>query len=177
MKLPQRILWALLIIAGLVLWGPSWFVSGLGLGQFIDTYRMYLGVVFLLFLAATLPTPIQWVSTKAWEKLQEIRHRKLRQARLHDLSSDEKEVLRYYIDQDKRTQILDYTDGIAPGLEHAKIIYRATNMSQAYTDFAYNIQSWALDYLRKHPEVLEDMSAPRPVKASAARRTMSRRGA
>ncbi|WP_166212979.1 super-infection exclusion protein B [Cognatiluteimonas telluris] len=154
-KLPQRVLWALLLIAGLVLWGPGWFVSGLGLEAFIATYRMWLGVVFLLFLAATLPTPIQWVATKAWEWLKERRGMKARRARLHDLSSDEKEVLRYYLTNNVRTQTLDCADGIAPALERAWIIYRASNVSQGYTDFAYNIQQWALDYIREHPEVLD----------------------
>lgn len=154
LKLPQRVLWALLIIAGLVLWGPEWFVSGLGLGQFIDTYRMYLGVVFLLFLAATLPTPVNWVASKGLEKIKGHRHKAAREARLHDLSGDEKEVLRYYIKNNTRTQTLDLADGVAPALESARIIYRASSVSQGYTDFAYNIQQWALDYLREHPEVL-----------------------
>lgn len=154
LKLPQRVLWALVIVAGLVLWGPSWFVSGLGLEQFITAYRMYLGVVFLLFLAATLPTPVHWLASKGWSRLQDMRHRKVRQARLHDLSEDEKNVLRHYIEKRTRTQTLDYTDGVTSALESAGIIYRASNMAQQYTDFAYNIQPWALEYLRKHAEVL-----------------------
>ena len=157
LKLPQRVLWALLLITGLVLWGPQWFVGGLGLDQFIETYRMYLGVVFLLFLAATLPTPIQWVASKAWARLQEQRHKKTRLARLHDLSDDEKEVLRHYLQNNTRTHTLDCTDGVATALEHARIIYRASNLSQGYTDFAYNIQQWAHDYLREHPEVLDEV--------------------
>jgi len=160
LKLPQRVLWALLVIAGFVLWGPKWFASGLGLEQFIETYRMYLGVVFLLFLAATLPTPIHWAASKAGEVVQERRHKEAREARLRDLSKGEKAVLRYYITNDTRTQTLNYADGITSALEEAEIIYRASNMSKSYTNFAYNIQPWALDYLRKHPEVIVSRNEP-----------------
>lgn len=153
-KLPQRVLWALLIIAGLVLWGPTWFISGLGLAQFIDAYRMYLGVVFLLFLAATLPSPIHWLASKGLGKIKEQRYKKAMKARLHDLSSDEKEALRFYIKNNTRTQTLDCAAGVASALESAKIIYRASNVSQGHTNFAYNIQQWALDYLRKNPLIL-----------------------
>ncbi|MDV2452772.1 superinfection exclusion B family protein [Xanthomonas hortorum] len=154
-KLPQRVLWALLLITGLVLWGPPWFVTGLGLETFIDTYRMWLGVVFLLFLAATLPTPIHSAATKAWEWFEDRRGKKARRTRLHNLSNDEKEVLRYYVTKNVRTQTLDMADGVAPALEKDWIIYRASNVSRGYTDFAYNIQQWALDYIREHPEVLD----------------------
>jgi hypothetical protein len=154
-NLPQRVLWALLLCAGLVLWGPDWFITGLGLQEFITAYRMWLGVVFLLLLAATLPTPIQWAASCAWSWTKERRAKKARRARLHNLSEDEKEVLRYYIANNVRTQTLDCAEGVAPALEQGWIIYRASNVSQGYTDFAYNIQQWALDYIRQHPEVLD----------------------
>jgi hypothetical protein len=138
-----------------VLWGPDWFVGGLGLEAFIDSYRMYLGVVFLILLAATLPTPIHCLARHFINKFRANRELKRWQARLHDLSREEKDVLRHYVQNDTRTHTLDATDGIAVALESAKIIYRASNMAQEYTDFAYVIQQWALDYLRKNPGLLK----------------------
>lgn len=155
LKLPQRVLWGLLLIAGLVLWGPPWFVDGLGLQAFIDAYRMWLGAAFLLLVAATFPNAIHWAGTKALGWVTERRAMKARRARLHNLSRDEKVVLRFYLKNNVRTQTLDMADGVAPALENAWIIYRASNLSQGYTDFAYNIQQWALDYIREHPEVLD----------------------
>jgi len=154
LKLPQRVLWALLCCSALLLWGPDWFVSGLGLEQFIATYRMYLGVAFLLLLAATLPTPIQWAGNLALEKWRSQKLLQARRAQLKDLTPEEKEILRNYIEKNTRSQYLDAVDGVTARLEGAGIIYRAANLSHAYTDFAYNIQPWAWEHLRENPHLL-----------------------
>lgn len=41
------------------------------------------------------------------------------------------------------------------GLETEKIIYRASSLSSYYTNFPYNIQPWAWEYLNQHPDLLE----------------------
>lgn len=46
-------------------------------------------------------------------------------------------------------------DGVRGGLEAKDIIYRAANVGSKIEGFAYNIQPWALDYLRRHPETYE----------------------
>lgn len=154
-KLPQRMLWALLVVCGMILWGPAWFVSGLGLEAFIATYRMYIGVVFLLFLAATLPTPIQWAAGLAFTKWRSRKALSSRKARLNDLTPEEQVVLRHYIDKNTRSQVLDAISGVTTALESAGIIYRAASMSHEYTDFSYNIQPWAWDHLRQNRNLLE----------------------
>jgi hypothetical protein len=153
-KLPQRVLWALLFVSGLILWGPEPFVSGLGLGEFIAEYRMYLGVVFLLLLAATLPTLIHWLGKWCLAKWRSRKALISYQRKLLDLTPEEKKVLRGYLDGNTKTQYLDVSDGVAASLTSAGIIYMATQVSSAYTDFAYNIQPWAWDHLRKNPELV-----------------------
>ena len=74
---------------------------------------------------------------------------------MHDLTPDERQVLRVYLESDTRTQYLDVQDGVAQGLAQARIIYRASNMG-TLTTFAFNVQPWAWDYLRAHRELLED---------------------
>ena len=154
-ELPQGVLWAFVAIVGLTLWGPDRFVTGLGLQEFIDDYRMWIGVGFLVLLGIALPRALESVRQQA---LQWWRSRSwLRDAekRLHDLTDDEKQVLKGYIDDNSRTQNLKLNDGVISGLALASVIYRASQLSVGSTFFPYNIEPWAWDYLRKHPELLD----------------------
>lgn len=154
LKLPQTILWGLLIVCALMLWGPPQFITGLGLAAFIQTYRMYLGVAFLFFAVATVPRLIFHIFIWPLNAIKARRDHKRRIARLNDLSPDEKARLLHFIANETRTTTLDYTNGVTQRLAHAGIIYRASNLSQGGTRFAYNIQPWAWNYLRDHPELL-----------------------
>jgi hypothetical protein len=49
-KLPKNLAWPLAIVSGLLIWGPEKFITGLGLQQFIDIYRDWIGIVFLFLL-------------------------------------------------------------------------------------------------------------------------------
>jgi len=75
--------------------------------------------------------------------------------RLKDLTKEEKKLLRDYIFKDTRTQYLRDEDGVVKGLEYEKIIYPATNVGSILEGFAYNIQQWAWEYLKRHPELLK----------------------
>ena len=46
LKQAPSVAWSLVVLIGLMLWGPDWFRSGLGLEAFITEYRNYLGVFF-----------------------------------------------------------------------------------------------------------------------------------
>jgi hypothetical protein len=76
------------------------------------------------------------------------------QRRLHDLTPAEKGILDRYIGGHTRTLNLDIGDGVVQGLVGVSVLYRASNVARL-TTVAYNIQPWAWDYLREHPELLE----------------------
>ena len=156
LKLPQKVLWALLIINGLILWGPPGFLEALGLQPFINEYRNYLGVAFLLLLAATLPYPWEMGWNKGKKVWNEKRVTKLRIEQLQNLTPQEKAVLRDYIDKDSKSQELDAIDGVTVSLKQSQIIYQAANLSKWDTHFAFNIQPWAWNYLKKNRDVLDD---------------------
>ena len=83
-------------------------------------------------------------------KLEEIKKR------LHGLSSEEKTILRSYIDNDTKTQHFSIFDGVHSGLLAAKILYQSSMVSYPGREtFDYNITNWAWDYLKKHPELLK----------------------
>jgi Super-infection exclusion protein B len=158
-KLPQRILWALVVVSALMLWGPSWFISGLGLEEFIAEYRKYLGVAFLPFLVATLPTLIQLAVSAMKKRWQQVIWLKNGKKRLNELTPQEKELLRYYIYGNTRTKVLDMADGVTSGLETEGIIYRAASVSHGLTRFSYNIRPWAWQYLKENEYLLEPSSS------------------
>ena len=155
LKQPQRVLWGFAIVVALMLWGPDWFIDGLGLEKFIDEYRGFIGVAFLFFLVAALTNTLHRLVQHALKKRQKRKLRVDAERRLHDLTDEEKNVLRGYIHKGSRTQYLWVSDGVALGLVSACVISQAPEGSTTSRRRAHNIQQWAWDYLREHPELLE----------------------
>jgi hypothetical protein len=155
LKLPQSVLRGLVAVAASMLWGPDRYVDGLGLRAFIEDYRNYLGVVFLILLAATIPSALTLVSRplkRSWTQRRTL-HRLRR--RLGDLTEAEKAVLRGYLMRGTRTQRLEMSSGVTRSLEAANIIVLGSNLGYWDFEFDYIIQPWAWQYLREHPELLE----------------------
>jgi len=73
--------------------------------------------------------------------------------RLHNLTAEEREILRGYIGNGTKTQLLDIQSGVVNELEEVFIIYRSSNIGHL-SGWSYNIQPWAWDYLNKHLELL-----------------------
>lgn len=79
----------------------------------------------------------------------------MRIKRLNALTEEEKAVLKYYIDHNTRTQVLDFSNGTVQELAGYAIIYRAATISKGGVFFSYNIQPWAMDYLLEHPNLVQ----------------------
>jgi hypothetical protein len=149
----QRYLWGFIVVLALLLWGPRWLISGLGMSAVLSHDRLYFGLSFAVLLGMGLSDPISLTVRWPIERLEEIMWRKAKVKRLHDLTPHEKTILREYIDNETRTQYLSIGNGVVSGLVHEKILYRSANIGNL-SGFAYNIQPWAFDYLRQHPELL-----------------------
>ncbi len=154
-KLSPKYLAAIAIFAGLLLFAPRSITETLGLFPIVEQYRTWIGLAFFLTVALLGVHVASWVfdSVKERWNLDQIKRMQIKY--LHKLTNEEKAVLRGYILQKSRTQLLDYTDGVVSGLEGMSIIYRATTMSQRF-NFAYNIQVWIYDYLQKHQELIAE---------------------
>ena len=138
-----------------LLFAPQSFLATLGLDSLVTQYRGYLGAAWLFFAALLIVAAVRAVAQPAKKKVKELLWVAGRQKRLHRLTPQERQLLQRYIGGNTRTQNLNMEDGVVGGLEAEKMIYRASNISHAYTTFAYNIQPWAWDYLHKHPELLK----------------------
>ncbi|WP_254510387.1 super-infection exclusion protein B [Anatilimnocola floriformis] len=132
----------------------------LGLGSF----RWIVAILFVLasciFLSQVLAVIWKTIATVgaaigSWLERRTVakNHRK----RLHQLTDDEKLILKGYVDRKTRAQNLDRFDGVVICLEDAGVIYRGSNSTLVYGPtirFPYVITDFAWDYLNKHPDML-----------------------
>ena len=169
-KTLPRYAWALTLVTAILLWGPTYIIGGLGLRDFISLYRPYLGVAFLFLLSVSIVILVKKTSALLWtnfikEKLQ-IHWLK---DHVKKLTPREKEVLRSYFDKDTKTQSWSLNDGVIGGLVRAQILYRSADVGHSSPGnmyFAFNIQPWAWDYLKKRQHLLEREPAT-PAKSAA----------
>ncbi|HEX9732949.1 MAG TPA: superinfection exclusion B family protein [Thermoanaerobaculia bacterium] len=153
-KLSPRALTGVALATGVFLFlGPK-HLDYFGLTSLNAQMRPWIAVAFILSSALLLAHVAFELCTIAHKRWQRRVLRKYRQAQLHNLSPDEKAVLAAYIFGDTKTINLNPQSGVAGGLEDAKIISRSSAIGSRMSGFAYNIQPWARDYLREHPELL-----------------------
>lgn len=149
---PRALTGVALATGGYLLLQPS-HRSYLGLMSLDAQIRAWVAVAFILSAALLLAHLAFELGSLIGNKWQGHVLQKYRHAELHDLSPEEKMVLATYIRGNTKTVILAPQSGVAGGLEAAHIIFRASTIGTA-SGFAYNIQPWARDYLRQHPELL-----------------------
>ena len=159
LKLARIAAWSLVVVIGLMLWGPDRFVSGLGLAAFVGGYRAWLGLFFLLALIAALTPlcrPLGEAISAFYMRFRVVFRGK---KRLKHLTPGEKRILKSFIDKNTRIQRLTFDSGIIVGLEFDDIIYRATDASETTPGGSvlvdFSIRPWAWNYLRRNPNLLE----------------------
>jgi len=74
---------------------------------------------------------------------------------LRNLSSNEKEVLNEYVNSNTTTQLFECTNGTVLGLEYKGILFQASINSDNGYFYPYNIQPWALNYLKRNKQLLK----------------------
>lgn len=152
-KLSPKYLVPFVIVSGFLLFARPDILEIFGLAELSAKYRPYIGGIFLLTAALVLS---HWmISLYQWLAKRRLWSRRIKAAKktLHNLTGEEKEILRAYIGGNTRTQYLQLESGVASGLELEYIIFRSSNIGNL-DGWAYNIQPWAWDYLNKHRELL-----------------------
>ena len=155
LKLPTKTVFSLCIAAGLLLFSPDNFLKILGLDSLVNANRPYIGGLFVvtlcLLVVSALATFVKFVKPWVVQALWIKQHKK----RLQDLNPEEKELLAYYIQNQTRSQPLDYRSGTVNALVQEKIIVRGSNVGFHGFDFDYVIQPWAWEHLNENPYLLE----------------------
>jgi uncharacterized membrane protein len=150
MKMPLRYFVGLAAALGFVLLAPATIISRFGLLKYREEGKLYLGLSLILLGAIITSQVIGWIAQTCKNHFRLGAMKK----RLNILTTEEKNILREYIEGQTRTVNLSIQSGVVNGLEHDKIIYRSANVSSFFTNFAYNIQPWAWNYLNQHRDLL-----------------------
>jgi len=155
LKLAPRYLIALVIVGALLLFSPESFLGRMGMTGFMQEHRGWVGLVtvlsLVLFLVDRTIAIYRGVERGRTRRAGEKRISR----RLDDLTEREKQVLRYYINNKTKTNVLDMSCGVVEGLADAGIIARASYYSDVGTFFAYNMTEFAWAYLKERPHLLE----------------------
>jgi hypothetical protein len=154
MKLAPRYLIAVGLVAGLILFGGTKFQETLGLPQFAKDHRAILGILFLssiiLLLVALGGGGLDWIK-RFWRKREF--HKGIIK-RLQRLTEDEKQILRYYVVENTRANLLRIENGVVAGLVADGIIYQSTIHGSIIEGVAHNVGDFVWDYIHVYPEVL-----------------------
>ena len=155
LKLPTKTLAALCFVATILLFSSDEFLSTVGLSDLVETYRGYVGGVFLVTLALVVvnAAAATWKFFNPWVVQAYLIWQGKK--RLRALTPEEKDILVYYINNQTRSQRLDIKSGTVNALQRDKSILRGSNLG-TYFGFDFVIQPWAWEHLNEHPELLEE---------------------
>ena len=154
LKLAPRFIFALGIAAGTMLFVSDHFLKRIGLTEFVQKYRFALGLILVLSAALLAVSSVLWVlgTIKGWWHTRRFHKNVIK--RLNTLTEDEKQILRYYLANDTRANMLRCDDGIVQGLVEDGIIYQSASIGNILEGFAHNISDFVWDYLHVYPDVL-----------------------
>lgn len=153
-KLAPRYLAAIGTFSGLLLFLPKNLADTIGVSHLAQDYRQWLGLAFLASLALLA---VHWsieIGAIIRNATLVKEHQKMITQKLHTLTENEKQILRFYIATQSKTNRLRIDDGIVGGLVASGVIYRATSVGNMVDGFDHNISEFAWEYLHKHQGLL-----------------------
>ncbi|MGJ3243264.1 MAG: superinfection exclusion B family protein [Opitutales bacterium] len=154
LKLTPRYLMAVSIFCAVLLFSPKEFLDQIGAFEFTENYRSWIGLAFLGSLCISIvgigSGILGWI--KSFRYRRKVKKRIVE--KLHRLTENEKQILRYYIAKQTKSNMLRTENGVVKGLEASHIIYRAATLGNVLEGFAHNISEVAWDYLNENQALL-----------------------
>jgi hypothetical protein len=153
LKAPIRVIIGAFVVDSILIFAPASFLQSLGVLQYREKGKPYFGWLLALLSAWIVAA----IAGAIEDKIRSYFFLRIMKKRLTLLTTEEKNILRNYIEGKTRSLYLDIGSGIVQGLVDASIIYRATSISSpihGFGAFAYNIQQWAWEYLNDHRDLL-----------------------
>jgi hypothetical protein len=151
LKSPKR--WATVFIVCVVLLSlPQHIAERIRLADFREHYFPWISLCGIFSFAVLLVEFVDWLRNP----LRSRREEKDRKALLVALTPPEMRIIAEYFRRQTDTQYFSATDGLAGGLTAKGLIYRSSNVSMGpEPEFAFNLQPWVRETLRKNPGILQ----------------------
>lgn len=165
-KLAPAPIFAVGIATSILLFVPDPLAQALGVAEVRASYRGIIGGAFIFSWSYLVVNFLWWLWKEVSATWLSRKKRLAREKRLHNLTPEERSYLAPYVLEDINTQKFEIEDGIIGGLLSKEIVFRSSGVFDMIEGAPYNIQSWAKDYLRDRPALLEG-SIPRMKRASA----------
>lgn len=153
-KLPLTYISAFLLTSSCFIFAPDNILIDLGVKDLRDTYRSYIGVVFILSFSIVFVNVIAGLYKKLRKRYINYKVKRIGIQTLKGLNNAEKEILSEMLNNGTYSTGIDITAGVHKRLEVHRLIYRSSSVSMCGPLFSYNIQPWVSDYLKKHNNLL-----------------------
>ena len=157
-KLPTKIMFAIALASGMILFLPDNIVSKMYMVDFRDNYGFAIGLLFLISFSILVVTLIVGCYNYFHDKYSLKKFKATAKERLQKLDDYQKAIVYGLYMEDSHTDELPLHDGAVHWLEQNLIITKTTNQ-YAVSDlnnavFPFMLQPWAVEELQKDNELL-----------------------
>ncbi|OFU48010.1 hypothetical protein HMPREF3116_08610 [Aerococcus sp. HMSC10H05] len=163
LTLPNKILAALTLASGLLLFLPTKLLDKLHIIGFQEKYGFVIGIVFITAFSLWLVNSIYTISKFIKDKKNMKKFLDEAGERLKVLTDYQKAIIYLLYSQENYTHVLPLHDGSISALE-SNIMIGKTSAQYLVGDFnhamiPYHLQPWVGDELNKNNELLDDFKA------------------
>ena len=156
LKLPPRILGALSVASGLLLFLPNVIIEKLYMTSFRDKYGFAIGIVFVVSTSILVVFLVVIIAKKIKGKYYNKRLKKARVAYLKRIDGIKVELIRYLLTESTHTAMLPMHDGVVLELKHFYVILPAGSthaVNMADPKINYFLQPWVIEEIDGDPEL------------------------
>lgn len=155
LKLAPKYLVAVALIAGALIFLPESWLQLLGLQEISTQYRAWFGLAFLISSGVCIVAVASWIINWVLNIFRRRHVQRFVIEKLHNLTEDEKQILRYYFVKGTKSNTLKIDDGVVQELVTYSIIYRSAQLGNMLEGFSHNISDLAWDYIHLNPAILQ----------------------
>lgn len=154
LKLDPRYLVAGMLLTGGALFLPASVHEQLGISSWVVAYKGWIGLAFAACAVLTTLSALTWVGQLVWSLWETKMRRSDIAERLQKLTEPEKQILRYYLAKNTRSNSLRHQDGVVAGLAAVGVIHLASRTGTLVEGHAYNISEYAWKIIQENPDLL-----------------------
>lgn len=153
-KLAPKYLIAILMASGIGIFSRSGIDYFLSINGFIDEYKGWIGMIFLISSCLIFVTISEFTLIKVLKLINYLIIKYFGIKKLKRLTPIERNILGEYIFKKTKFLNIPIEYGGKNDLVQCNIIYRSSNIGREITGFSYDMQPWAWKYLNKHEDLL-----------------------